>query len=216
MKEDKVSKERIKILQSYAGAKPDGVIGKETVTKLSQKLGKNKTQIVHFLANIHHESGGYNIVRENMNYSAKRIMEIFGVGKHSAKVTQSEANYLAGKPYELAERVYGLGNPSKAKELGNTKVGDGFKYRGGGALQITGGNAYKKYGGQELYNNPDLVGTSSYYFTTAIAEFDQSKIWDLAKDLSENSIRAVCKKVNGGYNGLDDRRNKVKYYSQFM
>lgn len=208
--------ERIKILQRFAGAKPDGVIGRETVGKLASKLGKTKVQIVHFLANIHHESGGFTIERENMNYSPQRIMEIFGVGKHSAKVTQAEANKLAGKPYELAERVYGLGNPRKAKELGNTKVGDGYKYRGGGALQITGGNAYKKYGGIELYNNPDLVGTSAYYFTTAIAEFDQARIWDLAKDLSETSIRAVCKKVNGAYNGLDDRRNKVKYYSQFI
>lgn len=208
--------ERIKILQRFAGAKPDGVIGRETVGKLASKLGKTKVQIVHFLANIHHESGGFTIERENMNYSPQRIMAIFGVGKHSAKVTQAEANRLAGKPYELAERVYGLGNPSKAKELGNTKVGDGYKYRGGGALQITGGNAYKKYGGQELYDNPDLIGDSTYYFTTAIAEFNANNIWGLAKDLSENSIRAVCKKINGGYNGLDDRRAKVKYYSQFM
>lgn len=207
---------RIKELQRLVGAKEDGVIGRETISKMSEKLYKTKVQIVHFLANVHHESGGFTIVRENMSYSAPRIMEIFGVGKHSAKVTQAEAITLAGKPYELAERVYGLGNPSKAKELGNTKPGDGFKYRGGGALQCTGGADFKRYGGLELYNIPDLIGESAYYFITAISEFDARNIWALAKDLGEESIRAVCRRVNGGYNGLDDRRNKVKYYSQFM
>lgn len=210
------SKERIQELQKLVGATPDGIIGGDTINKMSLKFGKTKIQIVHFLANIHHESGDFTIVRENMNYSEKRIMQIFGVGKHSAKVTQDQAKVLAGQPYKLAERVYGILNPSKAKELGNIKAGDGWNYRGGGALQITGGNAYKKYGGQELYDNPDLVGESSYYFTTAIKEFDYSNIWDLAKDLSMESIKAVCKKINGGYNGLDDRINKINYYSKFI
>ena len=98
-------------------------------------------RLSHFLAQILHESMGLTVTQENMNYRAARIMTIFGVGRHSAKITKEEANYLAGKPYALAERVYGLGNPKKAKELGNTKIGDGFKYRGGGILQTTGGGA---------------------------------------------------------------------------
>ncbi|HKS21328.1 MAG TPA: hypothetical protein VJZ76_00915 [Thermoanaerobaculia bacterium] len=47
------------------------------------------------------------------------MLEIFGVGNHSAAITPEEAEQLAGKPEALAERVYGLGNPKKAKELGN-------------------------------------------------------------------------------------------------
>ncbi len=64
-----------------------------------------------------------------------------------------------------------------------------------------------------LYINPDLIGESAYYFTTAVKEFDAKNIWATAKDLSEASIRAVCLAVNGGYNGLDDRRAKVNYYA---
>lgn len=207
------AKDRIKELQKSVGAAPDGVIGRETLTKFAAKFGRNRVQTIHFFANIHHESGGFTIVRENMNYTAPRIMEIFGVGKHSANVTVPEAGRLAGKPYELSERVYGLGNPRKAAELGNTKTGDGWKYRGGGALQCTGGFDYKRYGGQELYDNPDLIGESAYYFTTAVREFDAKNIWAKAKDLSEESIRSVCKAVNGGYNGLDDRRAKINYYA---
>lgn len=207
------AKDRIKELQKLVVAFPDGVIGRETLTKFANKFGRTRVQTIHFFANIHHESGGFTIVRENMNYTAPRIMEIFGVGRHTAKITVAEAGRLAGNPWDLAERVYGLGNPKKAKELGNFQSGDGFKYRGGGALQCTGGFDYKRYGGDELYNNPNLVGESSYYFTTAIKEFDAKNIWAKAKDLSEQSIRAVCRVVNGGYNGLDDRRAKINYYA---
>ncbi|MCW8309912.1 hypothetical protein K7A41_01605 [Sphingobacterium sp. InxBP1] len=206
-------KELILFIQRSVGAAPDGIIGRETLTKFAAKFGRTRVQTLHFFANIHHESGGFTIVRENMNYTAPRIMQIFGVGRHSARVTVAEAGRLAGNPYELAERVYGLGNPRKAAELGNTRPGDGWKYRGGGALQITGGSDYKRYGGQELYDNPDLIGESAYYFTTAVREFDAKNIWAKAKDLSEESIRAVCRTVNGGYNGLADRRDKINYYA---
>ncbi|GHE34963.1 glycoside hydrolase family 19 protein [Sphingobacterium griseoflavum] len=205
-------KERIKEIQKLVGANRDGVIGRETLTKFAATFGRPRVQVIHFFANIHHESGGFSIARENMNYSAGRIMDIFGIGKHSAKVTAAESQALAGKPYDLAERVYGLGNPTKAKELGNLKVGDGWKYRGGGAIQITGGDAFTRFGGQELYLNPDLVGTSAYYFTTALNYFNERKVWALAKDLTEESIRAVCRRINGGLNGIDDRRAKVRYY----
>lgn len=207
------AKDRIKELQKSVDASADGIIGRETLSKFAAKFGKTRVQVIHFFANIHHESGGFTIVRENMNYTAPRIMQIFGIGRHSAKITVAEAGRLAGNPWELAERVYGLGNPKKAKELGNTRPGDGWKYRGGGALQITGGADYKRYGGQELYDNPDLIGDSAYYFTTAVRDFDAKNIWAKAKDLSEESIRAVCKAVNGGYNGLDDRRAKINYYA---
>lgn len=208
------SRDRIKELQRSVGANPDGTIGEETLSKFAAKFGRTRIQTIHFFANIHHESGGFSLERENMkDYSPKRIMEIFGVGKHSAKVTWAEAEKLSGNGYALAERVYGLGNPKKAKELGNTRPGDGWLFRGGGALQCTGGTDYYRYGGKDLYTNPDKIGESAYYFTTAIKEFDAKKIWDKAKDLSEASIRAVCLAVNGGYNGLDDRRAKINYYA---
>lgn len=214
--------QRIKELQKDVGANPDGVIGNETLNKFAKKYNKTRSQVIHFFANIHHESGGFTLERENMkDYSPKRIMQIFGVGKHSAKVTLQEANYLSGKPYELAERVYGLGNPKKAKELGNTRKGDGWLFRGGGALQTTGGFDFKRYGGQELYNNPDLIGESSYYFTTALKEFDAKNIWKYAVDLSAYSILNVARIINVGKvntkvipNGLKDRTDKVNYYNR--
>lgn len=208
--------ERIKDLQRLVGANPDGYVGRETLTKFARHFEKSIVQTVHFFAQIHHESGGFTIGREIMNYTAPRIMQIFGGGKHSAKVTIAEAGRLAGNPWDLAERVYGLGNPKKAKELGNIKVGDGFKYRGGGALQCTGGNDYKKYGGQRLYDNPELIEGAEFYFSTALKEFDARGIWSLAKDYSYSSILSVSKRVNGGTNGLDDRINKTAYYANMV
>lgn len=209
-----MSKERIKELQRLVGASPDGSIGFETMSKFAQKYKKTRIQTIHFFANIDHESGGFSIVRENMSYTAKRIMEIFGVGKHSARVTQAESVRLAGNPYDLAERVYGLGTPSKAKELGNLKAGDGWKYRGGGAIQITGGDAFKRFGDQNLYDSPDLIGTSEYYFTTAVKYFDLRSVWSLAVDLSTKSIETVCRRINGGLNGIKDRTSKIAKYSK--
>ena len=80
-------------------------------------------RMAHFLAQALHETGGFRILRENMNYSAKRMLQIFGVGNHSAAVTAAEAATLANHPEAIADRVYGLGNPRKARELGNTNAG---------------------------------------------------------------------------------------------
>lgn len=161
--------------------------------------------IAHFMAQISHECGGGTIIRENMNYRASRIMEVFGVNKHSAKVTSAEAEELAGNPPALAERVYGLGNPKKAKELGNTRPGDGFRYRGGGMLQLTGGYNYKKRGeaiGYDLYERPEQLDNPVISFKVAVAEF--VGLGCVAPARSDNLI-AVTKRINGGRNGLADR-----------
>ena len=84
---------------------------------------KTPLRMAHFLAQAMQETGSFTVLRENMSYSAPRMLEIFGQ-RHSAKVTAAEAPGLARNPEALSERVYGLGNPRKARELGNTKPGD--------------------------------------------------------------------------------------------
>lgn len=124
------------------------------VISYAKLKGVLRNQLAYILATIYHETGARMLpVRENMNYSAKRITQVFGAN-HSAKVTAAEAKKLAGKPQELAERVYGLGNPVKIRELGNVKAGDGYKYRGGGVDQRTGRANYTRVG---LADNPDKV-----------------------------------------------------------
>jgi putative chitinase len=170
-------------------------------------------RISHFLAQCAHECGGFTIVRENMRYSASRMMEIFGVGKHSAKVTWAEAKELAGDERRTANRVYGAGNPSKARELGNT-VGkdDGYDFRGNGVFQTTGRGAHAKLGkrvGVDFENNPQLVTEPEHAFKAALAEWSDIGGNALA---DKNDIRQITRRINGGYNGYSDR---VAWFNKF-
>jgi putative chitinase len=78
-------------------------------------------RLAHFLAQVLHESGGLTLEHESMNYSAERLLEIFGAGRHSAAIMPNEARRLAHDERAIAERIYGLGNPQKVQELGNKK-----------------------------------------------------------------------------------------------
>lgn len=162
-------------------------------------------RIAHFLAQALHETGGFTILRENMNYSARRLLQVFGIGHHSAAVTKSEAEVLARKPEAIAERVYGLGNPRKARELGNTEPGDGFRYRGNGILQMTGRGAHLRTGlvyGLDFTGNPDLVTAPEHALKPALHEWTQGNLNSFA---DQNDIRTITRRINGGFNGLAER-----------
>lgn len=157
-------------------------------------------ELQHFMAQIGHETGGFTVLWESMNYrSADRIMEIFGEGRHSARITRAEATELVGNAEALAERVYGLGNPKKARELGNREPGDGFKYRGFGPMQITGRADHERLLGGEH--------TAFAALRAAFAEWDEKRCSTLA---CNDDLKGITKRINGGYNGLDDRREMLK------
>ncbi|MDQ1316982.1 MAG: peptidoglycan-binding protein [Candidatus Poribacteria bacterium] len=163
-------------------------------------------RMAHFLAQALHETGGFTILRENMNYSPTRLIEIFGFGHHSAAVTESEAKDLAGKPEAIAERVYGLGNSHMANMLGNTQPGDGFLYRGNGVLQTTGRGAHQRMGascGVDFEGNPDLVTASEHALKPALHEWTQGNLNSFA---DKNDIHTITHRINGGYNGFEDRK----------
>lgn len=187
-------------------ARPEYVEAFENGDALLSKAGINSPlRLAHFLAQVMHESGGLTVTFENMNYRAPRIMQIFGEGVHSAKVSRSEAEHLAGKPSALAERVYGVGNPKKSKEFDNTRPGDGYKYRGGGILQTTGRSNYRRMGekcGVDFENNPALVCSAEHALKPALTEWTEGKL-NVYADRSD--IRQITRKINGGYNGLADR-----------
>src|SRR5262249_38219297 len=97
----------------------------------------------------------------------------------------------------------------KAKELGNTQKGDGFRYRGRGPIQVTGRANYKKYGdllGVDLEGNPDLAAQPQYAFAVAALYWDLHKLNALA---DAEDFETITRRINGGVNGLADRE---KYY----
>jgi putative chitinase len=162
-------------------------------------------RMAHFLAQAMQETGAFTVLRENMNYSAPRLLEIFGVGHHSAKVTAAEAEQIAHHPEEIAERVYGSGNLKKAHELGNSNPGDGFAYRGNGILQTTGRGNHRRLGtecGVDFEGNPNLVTAPEHALKPALQEWSEGKLNRFA---DVNDIKAITRRINGGLNGLEGR-----------
>jgi len=164
-------------------------------------------RLSHFLAQALHETGGFTVLRESMKYRAPRILEIFGVGKHSAAVTPAEAEQLAGNEQALAERVYGLGNPKKALELGNTQPGDGFLFRGNGVLQMTGRGHHRRMSqlcGVDFEGTPALATEPEYALLPALFTWTSGNLNAYA---DKNDIRTITRRINGGYTGVADRED---------
>ncbi len=169
-------------------------------------------RLAHFLAQVLHETGGLALEWENMNYSACRLCEVFGVGKHSAGITEPQAHALAYDQLAIAERVYGLGNPRKAQELGNTKPDDGFRYRGGGLMQTTGRANYRRMGercGVDFEAAPELIVCAAHALKPALAEWNESRLNAFA---DANDLLSISRAINLGNprsqrvpNGLQDR-----------
>jgi putative chitinase len=135
-------------------------------------------------------------------------VEVFGPGVHSARIGAAEARRLAGDEYALGERVYGLGNPKKAADLGNVRRGDGFAFRGRGYIQITGRYNYARFGeiiGEPLENDPDRASDLETALEIAAAYWSARKI-NAACDAAD--IVRVTKLVNGGRQGLRHREKE--------
>ena len=171
-----------------------------------------RLRAAHFLAQIMTETGGLRILEESGAYKAPRIMEIFGVGKHSAKITQAEAKRIAALPVAqrgpvLFNRVYGVGNPKKMAEFNNTGSNDGWLYRGGGMMQATGKSNYARMAkktGLPLVEQPQLLHQPDSAFVAAYLEWAQDGRCNAAAD--RDDVVTVRKIINGGSNGLAECR----------
>jgi len=166
-------------------------------------------RLAHFLAQINHESGDMKRLEENLNYSAKRLLEVFPKYFDSYEIALSYAN----KPKMIASRVYAnrMGNGDEAS-------GDGYKYRGRGLIQLTGKTNYVAFdrflnADGEIISNPDLVAKNKEYAVlTAFFYWDSRKLNNLIdKDGNQYFVcKEITKRINGGYNGLDDRWQRFK------
>ncbi|MFM0158015.1 glycoside hydrolase family 19 protein [Paraburkholderia sediminicola] len=156
-----------------------------------------------FLAQVDHESGGFRNTEENLNYSAKGLRKTFG--KYFKTDAEAAAAAKAG-PNAIANKVYG-------GRMGNTDPGDGYKYRGRGAIQLTGRDNYtaaSKALGIDLVNNPDLLKDPNVSAKAALWYWNSRA--GLAEAARKGDDVAVRKKVNGGTIGLDDTRAKTASY----
>jgi predicted chitinase len=151
-------------------------------------------RVAHFLAQVLHESGRLRFVVENLNYSEEALLRVFG-----KYFTPARAREYARNPKRIGSRVYGgrMGN-------GNEASGDGYRYRGRGLIQLTGKNNYRAFSrwlGVDVVAQPDLVA-EKYAVHSAAFFWDANRLNDLA---DADDVKRLTKRINGGYNGLDDR-----------
>lgn len=167
----------------------------EAIDKVIEQAGCiTKAQQAMFLAQCGHESAGFTLFVENLNYREATLLAVFPKYFNSTNVKQ----YL-GNPEKIANRAYAnrLGNGTEAS-------GDGFKYRGRGLIQLTGKVnyvAFEKWLGRditadEVGQDLDLIVKTGvwYWLNRRLADY--------------HSVTTVTKLINGGLNGLADREKK--------
>lgn len=188
-------------------AKNWGFIKNEYYSYFLQYCDKYKIntpeRLSHFLAQVNYESGYMNYIEEKFTYSAKRLLKVFP--KYFKNI--DEANEYAYKPEKIANRVYAnrMGN-------GDEQSGDGYRYRGRGLIQLTGKNNYLEfsrwYNDSKMFvDNPDLLLQHQFAVLSAFFYWDKNKLnnYIIIEDGSYNICKKLTKKINGGYNGLDER-----------
>jgi len=200
----------LKSLQERAGVAADGAFGPGTMKAAMTLLKLTPIRAAHFFAQTSHETGGFKAFSENLNYSAQGLQGIFG--KYFPGTLEES---YARQPEKIANRVYAsrMGNGDEAS-------GDGWKYRGRGALQLTGKanyEAFAKYlGTNEVMENPDLVATK-FAFESAMFFFERNKLWAICdKGINDAAILELTKRINGGTYGLEDRKAKTYKYYEYV
>lgn len=182
----------LKQYQTAHGLTPDGLIGKNTANVMMTDLGiKTTVEFCHFIAQIKHESVQFTAGRENLNYGKDGLKNIFG-----KYFTANELIAYARQPEKIANRVY-------ANRMGNgpESSGDGWKFRGTAALQLTGKNnilAYFKYVGLPEDTDPNVLLEPQHYFKTAIWFFDINNVWQYCEGQHDENVVLVSKKINLG------------------
>lgn len=198
-------------LQQKIGVGADGAFGPGTLKAAAAYYKLNKNRAAHFFAQTAHESGNFKAFSENLNYGAKGLLGIF----RKYFPTEALARAYERKPEKIANRVYAnrMGNGDEAS-------GDGWKYRGRGALQLTGKSNYQAFATYinrpDVMDNPDLVA-GELCFESALWFFDRNKLWSICdQGINDAAILQLTKRINGGTHGLDDRRMKTKKYATWL
>lgn len=174
-------------------------------------------RIAAFIAQTAHESGGYTMLTENLNYKAATLaacwpnrFAVLGADKKPVKengklVPTAVANSIAGKPELIANLVYSarMGN-------GPAESGEGWKYRGRGLKQLTGKDNYTRCGqalGVDFVGNPDLL-LEPLYAARSAGWFWKTN--NLSKFADVEDLEGMTKKINGGLIGIADRKARYQ------
>ncbi len=154
-----------------------------------------------FLGQTMHESGSYKFTRENLNYSARALMNTWPSRFPNIEI----ASQFERQPEKIANKVY-------SGRMGNTEDGDGAKYIGRGLIQVTGKENYTHCGealGIDLISNPQLLEEPRYAALSAGWFWNKKGLNALADEGTKDAFEVMTKRINGGLLGLDDRKSKM-------
>lgn len=168
-------------------------------------------RVAAFVAQCGHESAGFTAKRENLNYSAKGLLATW-----PCRFNPTKAQAFHRQPEKIANEVYG-------GRLGNDKPGDGWRYRGGGFIQLTGRGNYRRVGhaiGVPLEDKPEFIerldvsalAAAYFWFSNGL----NSLADDLPNDDDDGDFIAITKIINGGTAGLAERRAIWKLAKQVL
>lgn len=180
----------VRKLQASVGAAPvDGVAGRGTFTAMFRKLGADPERAAELglSAAVHLPAYG---VMDN----PKRLAHFLAQLCHESGCLRYMEEIASGSAYE------------GRADLGNTEPGDGKRYKGRGPIQLTGRANYRAFGrriGIDLERHPQLAAIPSIGLHLALEYWKDRGLNALA---DADDIRAITRKINGGYNGLDDRQ----------
>ena len=158
----------------------------------------NMNRAAGFVAQIAHESGGFNFVKENLNYGAKGLMGTF----KKYFPTEDLAKQYERQPEKIANRVY-----ANRMSNGDESSGDGYRFCGRGLIQLTGRANYTKFA-EDL--GISIEETVAYLETPAGAVSSAGWFWDqnnLNQWCDKNDFVTLTKRINGGTIGLADREH---------
>lgn len=196
-------------LEKLKGHVPDAVIAMIPDTAAKFQIN-TPLRLAHFLAQCGHESGGFRVTSENLNYSAKGLMGIF----KKYFPTQQLAESYQRQPQKIANKVY-----ANRMLNGDENSGDGFKFRGRGYIQLTGKDNYTQFGkaiGEDIASNPDVV-SGKYALLSAAWFWSKNGLNKLADGGSTDTVvTSITKRVNGGTIGLADRIKHFKEYYHLL
>lgn len=162
------------------------------------EMTANPARLAGFLAQTAHESGGFNFIKENLNYSKDGLRKIFGKYFPNDEI----ANAYARQPEKIANRVY-------ANRMGNgpEESGDGYRFCGRGLIQLTGRQNYTKLA-EDL--GISVEETALYLETPNGAVSSAGWFWDnnnLNQYCDKGDFVTLTKRINGGTIGLADRQH---------
>lgn len=164
-----------------------------------------KFQRAAYLANLLHESQQFTRLVENLNYSAERLLAVF-----HKYFTPLLAQIYAHHPEKIGSRVYAnrMGNGDEAS-------GEGYRYRGRGGIGRTGKKNYLRAQAAlqlDVIAQPELLEQPQYAALSDALYWSDNRLNSLAGSLrglhdanEQRTLTAICERINGGRNGLDER-----------